>query len=121
LRRFVALSGYSSTCAAHRGDEVRVCRFLRGRRADRPCGRLALKCEGRDTYHGSQVTCPGILHLVNREPAVPNPPFDARKFWLSSAAMFAGFLVIALLPSCTKAAEPQPPHQSHWTSAIEHS
>jgi hypothetical protein len=36
-----------------------------------------------------------------------DPPFDARKFWLSSAAIFAGVLVFGLLPSCSKAAEPQ--------------
>jgi len=53
---------------------------------------------------------------VNQKPADSKPPFNTRKFWLSSAAIFAGFLTIALLPSCTKAAEPQP----HWTAPLEH-
>ena len=28
--------------------------------------------------------------------------FDSWKFWLSSAAMFAGILVIGLIPGCAK-------------------
>jgi len=35
------------------------------------------------------------------EAAHLKPSFDTWKFWLSSAAMFAGFLAIALLPSCS--------------------
>jgi hypothetical protein len=35
------------------------------------------------------------------------PPFNTRKFWLSSAVFFAGILAVALLPSCGKAAERQ--------------
>jgi hypothetical protein len=35
------------------------------------------------------------------EAADLHPSFDTWKFWLSSAAIFAGFLTIALLPSCT--------------------
>lgn len=37
----------------------------------------------------------------NGEAAHLKPSFDTWKFWLSSAAMFAGLLTIALLPSCS--------------------
>jgi hypothetical protein len=50
-----------------------------------------------------------------------DPSFDTWKFWLSSAAMFAGLLTIALLPSCAKAAELQPHSQGRRTAHIEQS
>ena len=34
--------------------------------------------------------------------------FDSWKFWLSSAALFAGILVVGLIPGCAKGAELQP-------------
>jgi hypothetical protein len=45
-------------------------------------------------------------------------PFNTRKFWLSSAAFFAGLLAVALLPSCGKAAEPQTGYHSRETSSV---
>jgi len=36
-----------------------------------------------------------------------DPSFNTWKFWISSAAIFAGVLASAFLPSCSKAAEPQ--------------
>ena len=36
--------------------------------------------------------------------------FDSWKFWLSSAAMFAGILVVGLIPGCAKGAEARQDH-----------
>jgi hypothetical protein len=44
---------------------------------------------------------------MKKSSADSNESFNTRKFWLSSVALFAGVLTIGLLPSCTKAAEPQ--------------
>jgi len=78
-----------------------------------------MKCEGRDAYHGSPTSSAGILRAVKNKHFDSERPFDTRKFWLSSAAFFAGLLAIALLPSCANAAAPQEPHQGAWTSSIE--
>ena len=80
------------------------------------------KCAGRDACHSNQVIGQGSLRALNRERIVHlDPSFDTWKFWLSSAAMFAGLLTIALLPSCAKAAELQPHSQAQWTAHIEQS
>jgi len=50
---------------------------------------------------------------MKKGPARSDPPFNTRKFWLSSAAFFAGILAVALLPSCGKAAERQSQFQGH--------
>lgn len=89
-------------------------RFLGGARPDSPSAQLNLKCRGRDAYHGTQVSCPGILHLVNQKPAYSQPPFSTRKFLLWSAAIFASLLTIALLPICTRASGRQALHHTHW-------
>jgi hypothetical protein len=60
------------------------------------------------------VTCitaavAAVVHLTNCEgrggPDLNS--FDSWKFWLSSAAMFAGILVVGLIPGCAKAADAQ--------------
>ena len=38
--------------------------------------------------------------------------FDSWKFWLSSAAVFAGILVVGLIPGCAKGAEVQRHYQA---------
>jgi hypothetical protein len=38
--------------------------------------------------------------------------FDSWKFWLSSAAIFAGVLVVGLIPGCAKGADAQRQCQS---------
>jgi hypothetical protein len=38
--------------------------------------------------------------------------FDSWKFWLSSAAIFAGILVVGLVPGCAKGAEARQQVQS---------
>ena len=80
------------------------------------------KCAGRDAYHSSEVIRRGSLRALKQRGVTHlDPSFDTWKFWLSSAAMFAGLLTIALLPSCAKAAELQPHSQAQWTAHIEQS
>jgi hypothetical protein len=44
--------------------------------------------------------------------------FDSWKFWLSSAAIFAGVLIVGLIPGCAKGAEPEHRYQG-WTTQVE--
>jgi hypothetical protein len=48
-----------------------------------------------------------------------DPQFNSWKFWLSSAAFFAGLLIVGLIPGCAKGAEPQHQYQSSRTAHVE--
>jgi hypothetical protein len=64
-----------------------------------------------------------MAHFTNCEDirGVPdlNSPFDSWKFWLSSAAMFAGILIVGLIPGCAKGAEVQ--HEMQSPARLERS
>jgi hypothetical protein len=57
---------------------------------------------------------------ITGEAADLDPSFDTWKFWLSSAAIFAGVVASALLPSCAKAAEAQPQSQAWSVAHVQH-
>lgn len=78
---------------------------------------------GRDAVHSSHVICHGTLRAEKSkgEAADLDPSFDTWKFWLSSAAIFAGLVASALLPSCAKAAEAQLQFQDRSIAHMEQS
>src|SRR5215469_12156383 len=84
-------------CAPLRASRFQISDRVRPRAAAR-----SGTCARRDAYHSSRVIRRAVYAAeYGGESADLNPSFNTWKFWLSSAAIFAGFLTIALLPSCT--------------------